>query len=188
MRLEDAVHREPFIDRSEDKIYVTSIHLPRWLRATVTILHDSYQISEDKLFTVLVNHGSTILKDRYGDAIKSYIEVHDIILDAKNTVIEAIATDYAVEIDGLAKQGKQRSIRMPTWCKGFLGSFGRISGMSYASLIRLAMYLSLNTHDILNKERKEICKNEIEIFERKFEDYIEVCQVLSEHICKHSNE
>ena len=180
MSFEDAIFREHLLDRPIGDVEKTNVHLPQWTRIAVALLHNEHKMSESKIYTGLINHGTAMLQHRFGKDVELYGDAQNRMLRSKNIYIRTFAIDFRIDVDGLAEGGKRRTVHVPTWCVNFLGSFGKSVRMNYASLIRLAIYTSLNKCATLDSEHKTICKTEVESFERKFNDYIDFCDKLAE--------
>lgn len=178
MTFDEALDRELLIKRGESEVVKTTVHIPLWVRAVMTRLHTRRGVSEGRLNTAVINHGASILKSRYKKRIRSMEEIRYKLLDSDNDAIASIVGDFQICVNGVQGQKDRRTIRIPIWCQQYLGTVGAALRMEFSSMVRLSMYLSLNTYDGLKQKDKRICNAALTTFEQKLDNYSALCVLL----------
>ena len=179
MSFGDAVIRECMLNRSKDELVKVTVHVPKWTRAAVGILHIDHGMSEGRIFTAAVNHGTAIIKNEYGNRINGMEGTLKKLLGSKNDLIVSIVTDFSISVNGVAGAGR-RTMMIPLWCKSYLGQIGGDLRMDFSSIVRLALYCSLSKCDTIGDHHLEIATQEIKSFGKRLEEYSSVCGQLVE--------
>lgn len=179
LTFDDAIDRELDLGRSSNDVVKTTIHLPLWVRTTVARLHIEKRVSEGRLYTAIINHGASIIKHRYGKRIHEMEGVRYKLLKSDNDVIKSIVGDFQICVNGVQGKNDRRTIRVPTWCKDYLGAVGAALRMEFPSMVRLSTYLSFQTCYSVSKKDMDACNEAISKFEQKLDDYSTVCIALA---------
>ena len=178
LKFDDAIHRELTQIRSTDDVVKTTIHIPLWIRVSVARLHIEKGVSEGKLYTAIINHGASIIRDKYGAQIQGMEETRYKLLRSDNEFIKTLIGDFQISVNGVHGKNDRRTIRIPVWCKDYLGVVGSALRMEFPSIIRLAMYLSFQSCYTLTNKETGLCDESIVKFEQKFNGFEAVCNAL----------
>jgi len=180
-KLIDSTFREVVIegcDNIRHEMIATTVMLPVWLRREVSMVHFDTDIAQGKLFTAMVHHGTAILQE----TAKSNVDyLHDdlrTLIRSKNSIVVDVVQSFTISVNGI-DGGARRSLRIPAWSKSYLGQLGGYLRMEYSSLIRLAMYMSIQRYDDILEDDKMICDEAITRFENKMREYAHVCRALA---------
>ena len=179
LTFDEAIARELLMNRSPDEVVKTTIHIPLWIRASVARKHAEMNVSEGKLYTAIINYGASIIKTRYKDQIHEMEGVRYKLLKSDNDIIKSLVGDFQICVNGIQGGKDRRTIRIPVWCKGYLGTVGAALRMEFSSIVRLALYLAFQTNRDISKKDMRTCKAAITTFEYKFKDYSTVCIALA---------
>ena len=166
MSFSDAVLRELSIERDEKKVKETSVFLPKWMRTPIDILHIESKMSVAKLYTGIVNHGTSILQHRFDDEINAFQHVRRAILRSGNTFHEALLHEFNSIGDATFVKPYRRTMNIPEWCIGYLGKLSDVFPIEYSASIRMSIYYSLNRWDDIPTWNKSMCLKEIDTFEK----------------------
>jgi len=175
----DAVIRENLLDRSPEELVKVTVHVPKWTRAAIGILHIDNKISEGRIFTAATNHGTAIIKNEFGDQINGMDETLRALLGSKNDLIVSIVTDFSISVNVVAGAGR-RTMMIPLWCKSYLGQIGSNLRMDFSSVVRLALYCSLSRCETIDDHHLDFAMQEITNFRKKLDEYSSVCKQLVE--------
>jgi len=179
MSFDEAIDRELSLNRSAEDVVKTTIHIPLWVRASVARKHAEMGVSEGRLYTAIINHGTSIIKQRYKDQIREMEGVRYKLLKSDNEIIKSLVGDFQICVNGVQGGKDRRTVRVPVWCKGYLGTVGAALRMEFSSMVRLALYLAFQTNRDISKKDMEICKLAVSTFEYKLADYSTVCIALA---------
>ena len=164
-------------DDIKQEMIKTTVHLPAWLRKEVSMCHIDHDIGESKLYTAMANHGTSILQYNMLEHSKGVQGARRVLLDSDNTLVVSIVQEFSISVNGIGK-GVRRTINIPIWCRGYLASIGADLRMEFSSLIRLVMYLSIQSYNEIKKSDKDICLHEISQFGVRMQEYQHVCNCL----------
>ena len=178
MSFEDAVLRELSIERDSEEVAETSVHLPRWMQISVEILHYEAKMSEAKLYTGLINHGTALLQHRFDDEIVAHQHIRRMMLRTDNEFAKDFLYDFKTLGDRTFSRSKKRTVKIPVWCVTYLGIVSNVFPIIYSSAIRLAMCHSLSKWNTIDSVGRENCNTEINGFEKSLNGYIEFCNHL----------
>lgn len=179
MTFSDAVLNRSCSDKDISDVIDTGVRLPQWMLECTAILRIQNKMSEGKLFTRMVNHGTCIIENKYLDLVGDIGETRVKMINSDNVFIKDVAMKFTFDVDGLGGGGIRRTVRVPTWCKNVLGSFSGDGMMNYSSMVRLAIAFSLSRHAFLKEERLRQAIEHSGSFDKKFRDYIEFCDRLT---------
>lgn len=166
-------------DDVREDLVSTTVHLPLWLRSEVSNINLTTNISQGKVFTAMVNHGCTLMKDMVDAPMKDMVGVLEILETSDNTIIMHLMQEFSISVNGI-KHGTRRAVSMPKWCKSYIGMVGGRLRMDFSSVLRLAMYLSISKYDKLLDRDKPVCASELANFEKALSEYTSVCVALAE--------
>lgn len=178
LTFDEAIDRELLLNRSSEDVVKTTIHIPLWVRASIARKHAEMDVSEGKLYTAIINHGTSIIKTRYKDRIRDMEGVRYKLLKSDNDIIKSLVGDFQICVNGVQGGKDRRTVRVPAWCKDYLGTVGAAFRMEFSSMVRLALYLAFQTNRDISKKDMRICKTAISNFEYKLKDYSTVCIAL----------
>jgi len=178
MSFKDAVLRELSIERDREEVMETSIYLPRWMQISVEILHYEAKMSEAKLYTGLINHGTAIMQHRFDSEIVAHQHARRTILRSSDEFAKDFLYDFKTLGDRTFTRTKKRTVDMPTWSVTYLGIVGSAFPIQYSSSIRLAICYSLNKWLTIDRIGRENCNMETNEFEKSLNRYIDFCKYL----------
>lgn len=180
-RLIDSDYTEAVINGYGDvhsELTRTTVMLPVWLRREVSVVHLDTNIAQGKLYTAMVNHGTALLQEM----LKPHIDgLHDTLREltkSDNTIIIDMLQNFHISVNGV-EGGLRRTISIPIWCKGYLASAGSHLRMEFSSMIRLALYLSIQRYGGIIDSDRVVCDADITRFEKRVRDYAFVCNRLA---------
>ena len=150
------------------------------LRAAIACKHAERGVSEGKIYTATINYGTSIIKKCYGDNIQEMEGVRYKLLKSDNDIIKSLVGDFQICVNGVQGDKDRRTIRVPAWCKDYLGTVGAALRMEFSSMVRLALYLAFKRSSNLTEKEMVGCSGVIELFENKFRDYSTVCLALAD--------
>lgn len=179
LTFDEAIDRELLLNRSSEDVVKTTIHIPLWVRASIARKHAEMGVSEGKLYTAIINHGTSIIKTRYKDRIREMEGVRYKLLKSDNDIIKSLVGDFQICVNGVQGGKDRRTVRVPAWCKDYLGTVGAALRMEFSSMVRLALYLAFQTNCDISKKDMRTCKSAISKFESKLGDYSTVCIALA---------
>lgn len=166
-----------------DELVGATVHLPMWLRSEISAANLTTNISQGKLYTAMVDHGCTLMKEFVDAPMKDMVGVLETLETSDNTIIMHMMQEFSISVNGI-KHGSRRTVSIPKWCKGFIGLVGSRLRMDFSSVLRLAMYLSISRYSKLLDRDKPTCIHEIANFEKTLDEYTSVCVALYNMIQK----
>ena len=178
LSFDEAIDRELKNSRSSDNVVKTTVHIPLWVRAAIACKHAERGVSEGKIYTATINYGTSIIKKCYGDNIQEMEGVRYKLLKSDNDIIKSLVGDFQICVNGVQGDKDRRTIRVPAWCKEYLGTVGSALRMEFSSMVRLALYLAFQKSEGLGIKDMQVCTTAISTFEHKFADYSNVCLAL----------
>lgn len=172
---EAVIHREVAVARELTR---TTVMLPTWLRREVSTVHLDTNIAQGKLFTAMVHHGTAILQEKMKPHIDDLHDTVRMLTVSDNSIVVDMMENFRISVNGV-EGGLRRTIAIPVWCQGYLASAGGYLRMEFSSMIRLSLYLSIQTYIGIVPSDKAICDAEIAKFDKKVEEYTHVCKYLA---------
>ncbi len=152
----------------------TTVHLPQWLRLSLSELKELYNLSWAELTSRMIEHGFSIIQHKYSEQIAAIGEYRKKFRFAKIQVIRNFFTDFSVTVDGLDKP-KNKPVTISKNIYSGIGEIGEKLGIDLSSMIRLCLYHSLIEMDDMvtipvemrSHARSEVDKFELTIVERE---------------------
>ena len=178
LSFDEAIDRELKVNRSTEDIVKTTVHIPLWVRAAIACKHAEIGTSEGKIYTAIINYGTSVLKQNYQDQIRVMEGVRYKLLKSDNDIVRSLVGDFQICVNGVQGNSDRRTIRVPAWCKEYLGTVGSALRMEFSSMVRLALYLAFQKSEGLGIKDMQVCTTAISTFEHKFADYSNVCLAL----------
>jgi len=143
----------------------TTVHLPQWLRLSLSELKELYNLSWAELTSRMIEHGFSIIQHRYNEQITAIGKYRKKFRFAKIETIRNFFTDFSVSVDGLEKP-KNRPVAVNKNIYSGIGEIGEKLGIDLSSMIRLCLYHSLIETDDIPAEMKNHAQSEVDKFER----------------------
>ena len=181
-KLSEMTFDEAVIDGYRDvtgELVGATVHLPMWVRSEVSNANLATDISQGKLYTAMVDHGCTLMKEIVDDPMKRMVGVLETLETSDNTIIMHMMQEFTINVNGI-KHGSRRTISIPKWCKSFIGKVGGRLRMDFSSVLRLSLYLSIDRYSKLLDRDKPMCAEEIIHFKKALVEYTSVCTALAD--------
>lgn len=178
-RLIEMTFREAVIEGYDNKIDTikATVMLPVWLRREVAILAIDEDVSQGKMFTMMIHQGTSLLQEiskGYIDNLRMPIRT---LTSSRNPFVVEIMQNFKLSVNGI-HGGQRRTLLVPVWCKQKLGQIGGYFRIDFSSLIRMSMYLSIQRFDGILPDDKKICDGEIEKFKCNIHHFSDLCNAL----------
>jgi len=175
---DDAVLNRTHPDRDVEDTMVTAVNLPQWIRECTAILKTNNHISEGKLYTYMIDHGTAMIEWKYGVRFDELGKAYVKMVDSENVFVNDVAMNYHFDLDGIGHGGRRRTVRVPIWCKNVLGRLSGVGMLNYSSMLRLSICFSLSRNVFLRKDRLQLANTHVSSFDVKFNDCVEFCENL----------
>ena len=192
INFDEAILREQGIQRKKDEIRMTTIIVQGWLEDLLEIFCGEYgsltkKLSERKLTIGTLNHGTSIIKEKYDDAFERISENRRTILKIEPPVYPQWIRSTEIEINNLVET-KRRSIYILDWCSDYLAKASKTLGMKRSGIIRCALYSSLIRAEKIPDYHLSVMEVEIDKFDKQIVYYDKALVQLREIVLREINE
>lgn len=174
----EAVTNRNKIDTDVEEVATTSVHLPQWIRECVVLMEGETNLSESKLLTYMINHGTSMIEVKYGHLIDEMKTLRSTMINSRNVYINGVAMNLTLEVDESGNGGKRRTVRVPEWCENVLGQLAGTGLINYSSMVRLSICFSLSRNGDLREDRLKRANRKVARFDDSLRDYMEFCNRL----------
>jgi len=157
----------------------TTVHLPQWLRLSLSELKELYNLSWAELTSRMIEYGFSIIQHKYSEQIAAIGEYRKKFRFAKIQVIRNFFTDFSVTVDGLDKP-KNKPVTISKNIYSGIGEIGEKLGIDLSSMIRLCLYHSLIETNDIPAEMRSHARSEVDEFERTIVEREHVMEKLAE--------
>jgi len=171
---DDAVLNRTHQDHYAEEAVKTSVNLPYWMYVSLELLHLEEDITTNKLYTGIVNHGTAIVQHRFGDELDAQRQIRSKILRSDDEHDIGYLLDFKVLGNKTFANPRKRTVAIPDWCVEYLRRFSGVFPINYSTVIRLSMMYSLLKWEHITERCRTNCAEETEAFERGLNKYLHV--------------